>query len=258
VGKERGFQKLPDPRSGQEVLLPRYVPLPFRAGPPRGPPGGLYGSDILCRFKKMNGFDVLHPMGWTPSAAGRELRLETGIHPEIITARNIANFKRQIKSWASATTGTRNQHTDPSYYNGPVDFLQLFKKGLAYESTIPINWCPSCKTAWPTKRCSGAPANAATRHRAQEHAPVDPEDNGYAQRLLDDLQGLDWPESTLLMQKNWIGRSEGAEVHFPLEGSDKKLTVFTPARHTLRRHLHGYLPGASLVAALTTRRRPAR
>ena len=153
-----------------------------------------------------------------------------------LTQKNIDNFRRQIKSLGLAYDWNREINTtDPNYYKWTQwIFLQLFKKGLAYESTVPINWCPSCKTGLANEevfngKCERCGHPIERKMLRQWILKI----TSYAERLLQDLDGLDWPESTLLMQKNWIGKSQGAEVTFQLDGSNEKLTVFTTRPDTL-------------------------
>ena len=212
-------------------------PYPSGAGLHVGHPEGYTASDILTRYKLMNGFDVIHPMGWDAFGLPAEnYAIATGIHPAITTQKNIDNFRRQIKSLGLAYDWNREINTtDPDYYKWTQwIFLQLFKKGLAYESTVPINWCPSCKTGLANEevfngKCERCGHPIERRMLRQWILKI----TAYAERLLQDLDGLDWPESTLLMQKNWIGKSQGAEVTFALDGIDEKLTVFTTRPDTL-------------------------
>ena len=212
-------------------------PYPSGAGLHVGHPEGYTASDILVRYKLMNGYDVLHPMGWDAFGLPAEnYAIATGVHPRITTHKNIANFKRQIKSIGLAYDWNREiDTTDPNYYKWTQwIFLQLFKKGLAYESTVPINWCPSCKTGLANEevfngkceRCGHEIERKALRQWILRITD-------YAEELLKGLEKLDWPESTLAMQRNWIGKSNGAEVKFKLDGHDDILTVFTTRPDTL-------------------------
>lgn len=212
-------------------------PYPSGAGLHVGHPEGYTASDILVRYKRMNGFDVLHPMGWDAFGLPAEnYAIATGVHPRITTQKNIDNFRRQIKSLGLAYDWDREvDTTDPNYYKWTQwIFLQLFKKGLAYESTVPINWCPSCKTGLANEevfngkceRCGSTIERKALRQWILKITD-------YAEKLLEGLDELDWPESTLTMQKNWIGKSNGANVLFKLDGHDETLTVFTTRPDTL-------------------------
>ncbi|MBO7238582.1 MAG: leucine--tRNA ligase [Elusimicrobiaceae bacterium] len=222
---------------GKKFYCLDMFPYPSGAGLHVGHPEGYTASDILTRYKLMNGFDVLHPMGWDAFGLPAEnYAIATGIHPAITTQKNIDNFRRQIKSLGLAYDWKREINTtDPDYYKWTQwIFLQLFKKGLAYESTVPINWCPSCKTGLANEevfngKCERCGHPIERKMLRQWILKI----TAYAERLLQDLDGLDWPESTLLMQKNWIGKSQGAEVTFQLDGSNEKLTVFTTRPDTL-------------------------
>lgn len=212
-------------------------PYPSGAGLHVGHPEGYTASDIISRYKRMNGYTVLHPMGWDAFGLPAEnYAIATGIHPKITTQKNIDNFRRQIKSIGLCYDWDREiDTTDPNYYKWTQwIFLQLFKKGLAYESTVPINWCPSCKTGLANEevfngkceRCGHEIERKALRQWILKITD-------YAEQLLDGLNELDWPESTLTMQKNWIGKSNGANVIFKLDGHDETLTVFTTRPDTL-------------------------
>ncbi len=212
-------------------------PYPSGAGLHVGHPEGYTASDILTRYKRMNGYSVLHPMGWDAFGLPAEnYAIATGVHPRITTQKNIDNFRRQIKSIGLAYDWAREiDTTDPKYYKWTQwIFLQLFKKGLAYESTVPINWCPSCKTGLANEevfngkceRCGHEIERKALRQWILKITD-------YAEKLLEGLDKLDWPESTLTMQRNWIGKSQGANVVFKLDGFDDTLTVFTTRPDTL-------------------------
>ncbi|MDR1996737.1 MAG: leucine--tRNA ligase [Candidatus Margulisbacteria bacterium] len=195
-------------------------PYPSGAGIHMGHPEGYTASDILCRYKRMNGFNVLHPMGWDAFGLPAEnYALKTGTHPSLSTAQNIANFRQQIKRLGYCYDWDREiDTTDPEYYKWTQwIFLQLYKKGLAYEANMPINWCESCQTGIANEevkdgvceRCGGAVVKKDMRQWMLKIT-------AYAERLLDDLELLDWPEPIKLMQRNWIGKSIGAEVEFEL------------------------------------------
>lgn len=212
-------------------------PYPSGAGLHVGHPEGYTASDILTRYKRMNGYSVLHPMGWDAFGLPAEnYAIATGVHPRITTQKNIDNFRRQIKSIGLAYDWSREvDTTDPNYYKWTQwIFLQLFKKGLAYESTVPINWCPSCKTGLANEevfngKCERCGHDIERKALRQWILKI----TDYAEKLLEGLDKLDWPESTLTMQKNWIGKSQGANVIFKLDGFDDTLTVFTTRPDTL-------------------------
>ena len=211
-------------------------PYPSGDGLHVGHPEGYTATDILCRYKRMKGFEVLHPMGWDAFGLPAEnYAISTGVHPRITTEKNCATFKRQIDSLGFSYDWEREITTiDPAYYKWTQwIFLQLFKKGLAYESTSPINWCPKCKTGLANEevfqgKCDRCETPIEKKSLKQWMLKI----TAYGDRLLADLAGTDWPHSTRLMQENWIGRSEGAEVDFALPDGGK-LTVFTTRPDTL-------------------------
>ncbi len=213
-------------------------PYPSAAGLHVGHPEGYTASDIMARFKRMNGFKVLHPMGWDAFGLPAENHaIATGVHPAIVTAKNVATFKRQLQRLGFALDWDREvDTTDPGYYRWTQwIFLQLFKRGLAYEAEMPINWCPSCKTGLANEEvfegaCERCGSPVVKKRLRQWVLKI----TEYAERLLKDLEGLDWPASTMAMQRNWIGRSEGAHVNFPLQDDPAQfLRVYTTRPDTL-------------------------
>ncbi|MBI4060816.1 MAG: leucine--tRNA ligase [Elusimicrobia bacterium] len=224
------------PRPGRKFYCLDMFPYPSAAGLHVGHPEGYTATDILCRYKRMNDFDVLHPIGWDAFGLPAEnFAIATGMHPAQVTKDNIDNFRRQIKSLGFSYDWSREvDTTDPRYYRWTQwIFLQLFKKGLAYESTAPINFCPSCKTGLANEEvfngaCERCGAKVERKNIRQWVLKI----TAYADRLESDLAGLDWPGSTLAMQRHWIGRSEGAEVAFRSEGGDE-IKVFTTRPDTL-------------------------
>ena len=231
-------------------------PYPSGEGLHVGHPEGYTASDIVCRYKRMKGFEVLHPMGWDAFGLPAEnYAISTGVHPRVTTAKNCANYKRQLESLGFSYDWEREiDTTDPAYYKWTQwIFLQLFKKGLAYESTSPINWCPKCKTGLANEevfqgKCDRCETPIEKKNLRQWMLKI----TAYGDRLLADLAGTDWPNSTRLMQENWIARSEGAEVDFALPGGEK-LTVFTTRPDTLYGATYMVLaPEHPLVAKLTT------
>ncbi len=212
-------------------------PYPSAAGLHVGHPEGYTASDIMARFKRMNGFKVLHPMGWDAFGLPAEnYALQTNVHPAITTAKNIATFKRQLQRLGFSIDWEREVNTtDSSYYRWTQwIFLQLYRRGLAYEAQMPINWCPSCKTGLANEEvhegnCERCGAPVEHKNLRQWVLRI----TQYADRLLNDLEGLDWPASTLAMQRNWIGRSEGANIRFPLAAEAGSLKVYTTRPDTL-------------------------
>lgn len=245
------------PKTGKKFYCLDMFPYPSGQGLHVGHPEGYTASDILSRYKRMNGFDVLHPMGWDAFGLPAEnYAIATGVHPRITTQKNVDNFRRQIKSFGMMYDWDREiDTTSPEYYKWTQwIFLQLFKKGLAYQSTVPINWCPSCKTGLANEevfngRCERCQTPIEKKNLRQWMLKI----TAYAERLLEDLEGLDWPSSTLMMQRNWIGKSQGAEVDFKVEGSDETITVFTTRPDTLFGATYMVLaPEHELVAKITS------
>jgi leucyl-tRNA synthetase len=248
-----------DPAKPKFYALDMF-PYPSGAGLHVGHCEGYTATDVLTRWKRMQGWNVLHPMGWDAFGLPAEnYAIKTGIHPRVTTEKAVSNFRRQIDSVGFAYDWEREVNTtDPRYYKWTQwIFLQLFKKGLAYESVMPINWCPSCKTGLANEEAAGGRCDrCGTQVERKDLRQWMLRITAYADRLLEDLAEVDWPESTLAMQRNWIGRSEGAEVVFrvadgPAAGAE--LRVFTTRPDTL--HGATYLvlaPEHALIDSLTT------
>ena len=212
-------------------------PYPSGDGLHVGHPKGYTASDIITRQMRMKGYNVLHPMGFDSFGLPAEnYALKTGIHPSIITEKNINRFRQQIKSIGLSYDWDREVVTcRPEYYRWTQwVFLQMFRQGLAYEADVPINWCPSCMTGLANEEvkegaCERCGEAVKKRKMRQWMLRI----TKYADRLLDGLEGLDWPDSIKIMQRNWIGRSEGADVDFSVVGLEETLTVFTTRPDTL-------------------------
>jgi leucyl-tRNA synthetase len=238
--REAGLHKTAfDPSKPKFYALDMF-PYPSGAGLHVGHCEGYTATDIITRFKRMQGYSVLHPMGWDAFGLPAEnYAIKTGIHPKVTTEKAVENFRRQIDSVGFCYDWDREVNTTaPEYYKWTQwIFLQLFNRGLAYEGTMPINWCPSCKTGLANEEvkaglCERCGSKAQRKSLRQWLLRI----TKYADRLLDDLCEVDWPESTLLMQKNWIGRSEGAEVSFRVAGGaadGAEVRVFTTRPDTL-------------------------
>ena len=249
------------PKEKRRYVLDMF-PYPSGAGLHVGHPEGYTATDIYCRYLRMNGYNVLHPMGYDSFGLPAEnYAIKTGTHPSITTNTNIANFTRQIKSLGFSYDWDRCISTCESDYYKWTQwiFLQLYKKGLAYEAETPINWCPSCLTGLANEevkegKCERCGATVTHKTIRQWILKI----TAYADRLLEDLDSLDWPESVKLMQKNWIGRSEGAEVTFTIADKDGKptentLTVYTTRCDTLFGATYMVVaPEHKLVDAITT------
>ena len=229
-------------RASDDSKKPKFYnldmfPYPSGAGLHVGHFKGYAANDVVARYKRMCGFNVLHPMGWDAFGLPAEnYAIKTGIQPEISTNKNIENIKRQMKMAGLSYDWSREINTtDPEYYKWTQwIFLQLFKRGLAYESELPINWCPSCKTGLANEEvvggnCERCGTVAEKKNLRQWVLKI----TAYADRLLKDLNGLDWPDRIIQMQRNWIGKSEGAEIKFKIKNSDLEINVFTTRPDTL-------------------------
>jgi leucyl-tRNA synthetase len=205
-----------------------FFPYPSSEGLHVGHPEGYTATDIIARYKRMKGFNVLHPMGWDAfGLPAEQYAIKTGIHPRITTQKSIENFKRQLKSIGLSFDWDREISTiDPKYYKWTQwIFIQLYKKGLAYQAEVPVNWCPELGTVLANEEVPEQIEKGFTVERRpmkQWMLKI----TEYAERLLIDLDMLDWPESTKEMQRNWIGKSEGANVKFKIliENRNSKLT----------------------------------
>jgi len=232
-------------------------PYPSGAGLHVGHPEGYTATDIVSRYKRMRGYNVLHPMGWDAFGLPAEQHaLDTGEHPRDITIKNVNNFRRQIKSLGFSYDWDREiSTTDPDYYKWTQwIFIQLYKKGLAYVAEIPVNWCPALGTVLANEEVidgkSERGGHPVIRKPMRQWVLKITE---YAERLLEDLEELDWSESIKDMQRNWIGKSEGAEVVFDIDGHEDKLVVFTTRPDTLFGSTYAVLaPEHELVAKITT------
>jgi len=232
-------------------------PYPSGAGLHVGHPEGYTATDIVSRYKRMKGYNVLHPMGWDAFGLPAEQHaLDTGQHPRDITFKNIDNFRRQIKSLGFSYDWDREfSTTDPDYYKWTQwIFIQLYNKGLAYVAEVPVNWCPALGTVLANEEVidgkSERGGHPVIRKPMRQWILRITE---YAERLLEDLEELDWSESIKDMQRNWIGKSTGAEVTFRIDGHDQSLVVFTTRPDTLFGATYCVLaPEHELVAQITT------
>lgn len=213
-------------------------PYPSGAGLHVGHWRGYVISDVWARYKMMDGNHyVIHPMGWDAFGLPAEnYAIKTGQHPAISTANNIRNIKRQIKQIGAIRDWDMELNTtDPSFYKWTQwIFVQMFKHGLAYEKKMPLNWCPHCKAVLANEevvdgKCERCGTEVTKKNLRQWMLRI----TKYADRLLDGLDTLDWPEKVKKMQTDWIGRSYGAEVDFPVDGRDEKITVYTTRPDTL-------------------------
>ena len=244
------------PKDKRRYVLDMF-PYPSGAGLHVGHPEGYTATDIYSRYLTMNGYNVLHPMGFDAFGLPAEnYAIKTGTHPYTTTKKNIENFRRQLKSLGFSYDWDREISTcDEEYYHWTQwIFEKLYEKGLAYEANTPINWCPSCKTGLANEevkegRCERCGEKVEKKNIRQWILKI----TAYADRLLEDLDSLDWPESVKAMQRNWIGRSEGASVTFKIDGLDESLEVYTTRCDTLFGATYMVIaPEHRLVKELTT------
>lgn len=232
-------------------------PYPSGAGLHVGHPEGYTATDILSRMRRMQGYNVLHPMGWDAfGLPAEQYALDTGNDPAEFTKQNIDNFRRQIQSLGFSYDWDREINTtDPDYYKWTQwIFTKLYEKGLAYVDEVPVNWCPALGTVLANEEVIDGKSERGGH--PVERRPMRQwmlKITAYADRLLEDLEDLDWPESIKDMQRNWIGRSEGANVHFAIDGTNDTFTVFTTRPDTLFGAAYAVLaPEHELVEAITT------
>ena len=252
---EKGF----DPAKPKFYVLDMF-PYPSGAGLHVGHPEGYTATDIVARYKRMRGFNVLHPMGWDAfGLPAEQYAIKTGQHPAITTRENVAKFKSQLKRIGFSYDWQREINTtDPTYYKWTQwIFLQIYNSWfnpetnraepistyrgtdpdsvrLAYVADVPVNWCPELGTVLANEEVVDGKSEVGgfpvvRRPMRQWMLRI----TAYAERLLDELEGLDWPEGIKLLQRNWIGRSEGAEIDFKVDKSDQKIRVFTTRPDTL-------------------------
>lgn len=232
---EGAFHALNDPGKPKYFALIEF-PYPSGMGLHVGHPRGYTALDIIARKRRMEGYNVLYPIGWDAFGLPTEnYAIKNNVHPKIITEKNIANFTRQLKMLGFSFDWSREVNTtDPKYYKWTQwIFLQLFKHGLAYKQEMPINWCTGCKVGLANEEvvngvCERCGSPVEQRRKSQWMLKI----TEYAQRLIDDLDSVDYLEKIKTQQKNWIGRSEGAEVKFTLSSGDE-LVVYTTRPDTL-------------------------
>ena len=283
----------PDPATPKFYVLDMF-PYPSGAGLHVGHPEGYTATDIVARYKRMKGFNVLHPMGYDSfGLPAQQYAVEHGIHPRITTERNIANIERQIKMFGFSYDWSRRvATTDPDYYRWTQwIFLQMFNawfdpdarkarpittlveklkreglsgralrdavdaKRLAYMAEVPVNWCPALGTVLANEEVTNEGRSDRGNHPVYRRALKQwmLRITAYAERLVDDLKLCDWPESIKIMQRNWVGRSEGAEVEFRMPNSECRIVVFTTRPDTLFGATYMVLaPEHPLVEKITT------
>ncbi len=232
-------------------------PYPSGQGLHVGHPKGYTSTDVLSRYKRAKGYNVLHPMGWDAfGLPAEQYALDTGNDPAEFTAKNIQTFKRQLNSLGFSYDWNREINTtDPGYYKWTQwIFTKLFEKGLAYEAEVAVNWCPALGTVLANEEVidgkserGGHPVYRVPMKQWMLKITA------YADRLIDDLDDINWPSSVKDMQRNWIGRSEGANVTFKIKDTDKEFTVFTTRPDTLFGSTYAVLaPELKLVQEITT------
>lgn len=229
-------------KTGEETDKPNFYaldmfPYPSGQGLHVGHPKGYTSTDVLSRMKRAQGFNVLHPMGWDAfGLPAEQYALDTGNDPAEFTEKNIQTFKRQFDALGFSFDWNREINTtDPSYYKWTQwIFTKMFEKGLAYEAEVPVNWCPALGTVLANEEVIDGKSERGDH--PVYRVPMKQwmlRITAYADRLIDDLELIDWPESIKEMQRHWIGRSEGANVNFDIKGTDKQFTVFTTRPDTL-------------------------
>ena len=234
--KNSSFKAIEDKSKPKYYILDMF-PYPSGQGLHVGHPLGYTATDVVARYKRMKGFNVLHPMGWDAfGLPAEQYALQTGTHPAETTAANIDNFRRQIKTIGLSYDWDREINTtDPKYYKWTQwIFLQLFNNNLAYEAEVPVNWCPELGTVLANEEVVNGKSERGDH--PVYRVPMRQwmlKITEYSESLLEGLDELDWPDGIKELQRNWIGRSEGAEVIFQLPSIDDSVTVFTTRPDTL-------------------------
>ena len=229
-------------RTSSDTIKPKHYvldmfPYPSGEGLHVGHPKGYIATDVYSRMKTMQGFNVLHPMGWDAfGLPAEQFAIKNKVHPRVAVDKNTARYKEQLSVIGFNYDWEREINTtDPAYYKWTQwTFLKMLEKGLAYESYEPINWCPSCQTGLANEDLDGDQCErCGTKVEKKPMRQWVIRITDYAERLLGGLESLNWPKSIKESQRNWIGKSEGAEIDFVIDGSDKKITIFTTRPDTL-------------------------
>ena len=226
----------------ESSIKPKYYvldmfPYPSGAGLHVGHALGYVATDIVARYKRMKGFNVLHPMGWDAfGLPAEQYAIKTGTHPKITTQENVKNFKNQINKLGFSYDWSKEINTtDPEYYRWTQwIFLQLYNKGLAYEEEVNVNWCPELKAVLANEEVVNGKSDIGGHPVIR--LPMKQwilKITDYAESLLEGLDDLDWPENIKELQKNWIGKSEGVELSFEIDGFKEKIDVYTTRPDTL-------------------------
>ncbi|RNC79676.1 MAG: leucine--tRNA ligase [Balneola sp.] len=234
--KKKTF-KTPTDTSKPKYYVLDMFPYPSGAGLHVGHPEGYTATDIIARYKRMNGFNVLHPIGWDAfGLPAEQYAVKTGTHPRITTEKNINRFREQLRAIGFSYDWDREVNTtDPNYFKWTQwIFLKLFEMGLAYEDEVAVNWCPELGTVLANEEVIDGKSEVGgypvvRKPMRQWVLKI----TAYAERLLEGLEDLDWPESLKDMQRNWIGKSIGAEIDFKIDGFEDKLRVYTTRPDTI-------------------------
>ena len=254
--KNKTFKTTEDKEKENFYALDMF-PYPSGQGLHVGHPEGYTATDIISRMKRAQGYNVLHPMGWDAfGLPAEQYALDTGNDPAEFTDKNIQTFKRQIKSLGFSYDWDREINTtDPDYYKWTQwIFTKLYEKGLAYEAEVPVNWCPALGTVLANEEVIDGKSERGghpvyRKPMKQWMLKI----TAYADRLLDDLEDLDWPEHIKDMQRNWIGKSEGAEITFDIKDTDQTFKTFTTRPDTLFGATYAVLaPESDLIDKITT------
>ena len=229
--------KTTEDKEKEKFYILDMFPYPSGAGLHVGHPKGYIATDIISRYKKMSGYNVLHPMGWDAfGLPAEQYALKNKVHPRVGTDKNIDTFKKQLEKISLNYDWDREiSTTDPDFYKWTQwAFIQMYKKGLVYQSNEPINWCPSCKTGLANEDLeNGCCERCDTPIEKKKIPQWVIKITDYADRMLADLDKLDWQESIKESQRNWIGRSEGANIEFAIKDGEQKIKVFTTRPDTL-------------------------
>ena len=254
--------KTPTDTTRPKFYVLDMFPYPSGAGLHVGHPEGYTATDILARYKRMNGFNVLHPIGWDAfGLPAEQYAVKTGTHPKITTEKNINRFREQLQAIGFSYDWDREVNTtDPNYFKWTQwIFLKLFEMGLAYEDEVAVNWCPELGTVLANEEVIDGKSEVGgfpviRKPMRQWVLKI----TAYAERLLQDLDDLDWPDSLKDMQRNWIGKSVGAEVDFQIDGCDDKLRIYTTRPDTIFGATYMVLaPEHHLVSKITTEEQKA-
>ncbi|MBT4250357.1 leucine--tRNA ligase, partial [bacterium] len=229
--------KTEDSKEKEKCYILDMFPYPSGSGLHVGHPLGYTATDIYSRFKRLNNFNVLHPIGWDAfGLPAEQYALKTGTHPSITTEKNINRYRKQLKMLGFSYDWDREVNTtDANYYKWTQwIFLQLYKKGLAYEAEVPVNWCPELKAVLSNEEVVDGKSDIGGH--PVERLPMRQwmfRITDYAESLLEGLEDLDWPESVKELQRNWIGKSNGCEVEFQIKSLNQIITVYTTRPDTL-------------------------